>query len=231
MREKLDDPAYSGWFLRFDTRKTSYHVPLCAPENTSKCSPFYHDQEQTPEVPTTLQPHPDGSCAGGQCDCGDSPCGEYLFDHRNGSMLRDWIVSEHINGPTGVGDPAIDGLFIDDYWCSDLICRRDPHVAGCPCGDPVQGPTEIDRHSQVDMGLTDDDIANITVEWNMTMTAVQRGILAKGGYTWSLIKGQGNANASPTKLDRATCVQQMREACNSASEWQRFPMLFGVTVC
>ena len=34
------------------------------------------------------------------------------FDHRNGSMLRDWIVSEHIGGPRGLGDPAISGFFV-----------------------------------------------------------------------------------------------------------------------
>lgn len=59
MREKLDDPAYSGWFVRFKDYKgpqsnNSYHVPACTYE---KCSGFYHDQEQTPEYP-----HGDGSC-------------------------------------------------------------------------------------------------------------------------------------------------------------------------
>lgn len=230
VREKLDDPAYAGWFLRFDPAKKSYKVPNCAPENASKCSPFYHDQEQTPEVPNASQPHPDGSCADGYCDCGGNPCGEYLFDHRNGSMLRDWIVEQHVNGPAGVGDPMIDGLFIDDYWCSDLICKAAPHTSGCPCRDPVQGPTEVDRNSQQDMGLSDDDIRDITVAWNTTMQAVQAGILAKGGYTWSLIKNQQNANASPTKLEKAECAYQLKEACSPASQWQQFPMLFGVTV-
>ena len=106
VREKLNDPAYSGWFLRFNgTTPRHYNVPDCAAENASKCSIYYHDQEQTPEVPTVASPHPDGSCVS-QCDCGVQPCGEYLFDHRNGSMLRDWIVQEHILGPKGMGDPA-----------------------------------------------------------------------------------------------------------------------------
>ena len=53
VREKLDDPNYSGFFLKFADQPTvndTYHVPNCAPENASKCSVFYHDQEQTPEV-------------------------------------------------------------------------------------------------------------------------------------------------------------------------------------
>eukprot|EP01065_Artemidia_motanka_P034933 TRINITY_DN42915_c0_g1_i1.p1 TRINITY_DN42915_c0_g1~~TRINITY_DN42915_c0_g1_i1.p1 ORF type:complete len:440 (+),score=155.68 TRINITY_DN42915_c0_g1_i1:56-1375(+) len=231
VREKLDDPAYAGWFLKFDQSKpaSSYHVPACAAENASHCSVFYHDQEQTPEVPTPQQPHPDGSCSG-YCDCGKNPCGEYLFDHRNGSMLREWIVNELIVGDTAVGNPAIDGLFIDDYWCSNLICKANPRVHGCPCGDPVQGPTEIDRNSQVDMGLSDEDIRDITVEWNKTMGAVQQAILDKNGYTWSLFKNQENANASPEKLSKLTCAEALRSACKDGSSWQTQSILFGVSV-
>ena len=41
---------------QFDMKVQTPHVPRCAAENASKCSPFYHDQEQTPEVPTTDDP-------------------------------------------------------------------------------------------------------------------------------------------------------------------------------
>ena len=230
VRKKLDDPQYAGWFLRFDkSRAGQYHVPACAAENTSKCSVFYHDQEQTPAVPTPSAPHPDGACGGGVCDCGEQPCGEYLFDHRNGSMLRDWIVNELVLGPTAVGDPAIDGLFIDDFWCSDLLCKADPSVAGCPCGDPVQGPTEIDRYSQADMGLSDEAVRDLTIAWNATMEAVQRAILGAGGYTWSLMLGQENANAAPRMLKRDSCTAQLRAACVAGSDWQTSSVLFGMT--
>jgi hypothetical protein len=48
VRKILDDPAYAGFFLKFDPTKqdSDLHVPRCAPENPHKCSPFYHDQEQ-----------------------------------------------------------------------------------------------------------------------------------------------------------------------------------------
>ena len=116
VREKLTDPAYSGWFLKFDpavkAKGGKYHVPDCAAENSSKCSVYYHDQGQTPEVHGG-----DGTCTDGTCECGEGvPCGEYLFDHRNGSSLRDWIVEQHIGGPKGLGSPDVDGLFMDDYW-------------------------------------------------------------------------------------------------------------------
>jgi hypothetical protein len=214
--------------------------------------------------------HPDGSCVG-QCDCGTQPCGEYLWDHRNGSMLRDWIVNEHILGPAGMGDPAIDGFFsaspqptvtsapppppcssaqpaspssprtghepslfdthmlvcgacgaVDDFWCSDIL---QPGA----CHDPVQGATEIDKNQQIDMGLSDADIKDLTLAWAETMGAVQKGILDKGGYTWSLIPGQENANASPIMMSNKTCAAQLREACTETSRWTKFATLFGLT--
>jgi hypothetical protein len=56
------------------------------------------------------------------------------------------------------------------------------------------------------MGLSDDDIEEITLAWNVTMGAVQRKILAEKGYTWSLIPGQANANASPHMLTKQSCA-------------------------
>jgi hypothetical protein len=232
VRAKLIDPQYSGWFLKFDssTPDSAKHVPVCAPENASKCSPLYHDQQQTPEVPTAASPHPDGSCAGGQCHCGDGlPCGEYLFDHRNGSMLRDWIVSETILGPTGLADPAISGFFIDDFWCSTLICEESANkTAGCPCNDPVQGATEVDKFQQKDMGLSDADIKALTLAWNETMGAVQTAILGAKGYTWSLIPGQDNANANPTMTSAASCKKQLGYMCREGAAARKMPELFGV---
>ena len=237
VRKILDDPAYSGFFLKFDPVKRAaakLHVPDCAPENASKCSSYYHDQLQTPEVPTKAEPHPDGACpASTGCDCGANPCGEYLWDHRNGTQLRQWLIAHQLYGPTGLDAPEIEGFFIDDFWCSNLL--NAPHT----CSDPVQGPTEVDPHSQVDMGLSDDDIKDLTLAWRETMRQAQEAILAKGGYTWSLIAGQQNANAYPTILSRSTCATQLRTACGSATRntnasstnpWQTQAQLFGFRV-
>lgn len=234
VRKKLDDPNYSGFFLKFDTTNVrQYHVSPCATENPTHCSMYYHDQLQTPQVPTTDHPYPDGICTDGYCDCGMNPCGEYLFDHRNGTMLRDWLIQEVILGETAVGNADIDGLFLDDFWCSDLLCRNNHNeILGCPCNDPVQGPTEIDRYSQMDMGLTDQDIADLTVQWNITMGYVQKALLMHSAYTWSLIPGQNNANAWPTFLssDAPKCMAACRRACKVDSMEQQYPMLFGFTI-
>jgi hypothetical protein len=44
--EKLSDPAYSGWFLHFDSNKSHYSSPPCT---EGVCSTIYHSQDQTPQ--------------------------------------------------------------------------------------------------------------------------------------------------------------------------------------
>jgi hypothetical protein len=227
VRNKLLDPAYDGFFLNFkqqhqqqqqqydndndndnliennnDDNNHSYHVPKCAAENKSICSNLYHDQGQTPQVPTKSNPNPDGHCNPDfGCNCGNNlPCGEYIFDHRNGTMLRTWLIEEVLLGPTGIGHKYVDGVFLDDYWCSDILCHQSNNDTnmGCPCNDPKQGPTEINQYAAIDdIGLSDIDIMDITLEWNKTMNLALEKILQRKAYTWSLMDGQENANAQP----------------------------------
>ena len=49
VREKLEDPAYAGFFLPFAPKPsngTSYFSPPCT---AGKCSRHYHSQSQTPQ--------------------------------------------------------------------------------------------------------------------------------------------------------------------------------------
>ena len=86
VREKLDDPKYASWFIKFREYRgpqsnSSYHVPACDffgnASYPPKCSGFYHDQKQTPEHRGGGKSYPvDGECID-QCDCGaTNPCGE-----------------------------------------------------------------------------------------------------------------------------------------------------------
>jgi len=141
VREKLDDPAYSGFFLPFKAGgyypNGTYHVPACT---DGKCSSLYHDQDQTPQ-----HPHGDGSCVN-ECNCGNQPCGEYLWDHRNGSMLRDFLINEFILGPTGLGHESISGFYFDDGWTitPEPIAPWMPKEGFCS-HNSYGGPTEEDR--------------------------------------------------------------------------------------
>ena len=81
------------------------------------------------------------------------------------------------------------------------------------------------------MGLTGDDITAITRGWLETMTAAQAAMVAGGGYTWSLMPGQANANASPVTLSQASCLPTLRAACNAseAEPYAHVPLVMGVT--
>ena len=144
VREKLQDPAYAGFFLRFKpptrdaqsadsssssrtrTRNSStdpalgYFSPPCDETySPPRCSAFYHDQTQTP---SSIPAKADGLCTPGLCDCGGDnvPCGMYLFNHLNGSQFTSWFLNEYIgSNSTGLGNPAVSGFFFDDFWCWD----------------------------------------------------------------------------------------------------------------
>lgn len=77
VRTIIEDPAYSGFFLKFKNQGEGSHVPVCTTweGNPVKCSDFYHDQLQTPQVPNATNPFPDGAC-NITCDCGSVPCGK-----------------------------------------------------------------------------------------------------------------------------------------------------------
>jgi hypothetical protein len=127
-----------------------------------------------------------------------------------------------------LADP-IDGHAV---WCSNIVCAETNNSAGgCPCNDPVQGPTEVNKDSQHDMGLSDADVKAITLGWSDTMAAVETAILKNNGYTWSLIPKQQYANAAPTMLssDPHECTAELANACLTTSVWQNFPVLFGFT--
>jgi hypothetical protein len=119
VREKIVDPAYSGFFLPFKCNKTASDPKVHCKgvgSNTSGCpdewgvgchvptqgSRLYHDQEQTShgaQCPANLT---------GPSPCCGVPCGEYLFDHRNGSMLQQWFIDEFVGGSDGIDSPHIE---------------------------------------------------------------------------------------------------------------------------
>lgn len=227
----LDDPAYSGFFLRFagatgplpQPPPGPFHVPPCTTQgNVTQCSGYYHDQEQTPEYVTPRNPNPGIPCYA-PCDCGALPCGEYLWDYRNGSQLTEWLVKNFILSDTALASPAVSGVFIDDFWCS----LRDNSTT--ECNDPVPGPSEIDPNSQLDMGLSNESLWEITENWLKTMELAQEAILAAGGYTWSLIPGQANANAMPVIINATTCTGALRNFTLDPSATQEAPLIYGIS--
>lgn len=212
VREKLCDPAYEGWFLKFDPNVAKPHVPKCDDNwDPPKCSEFYHDQEQTPQHPSG-----DGSCRE-PCDCGCVPCGEYLWDHRNQS-LREWLVDEHLTGPTSLGSGVVDGIFTDDEWRQSV---NDPGPAG------GIGPSEEDRYSMIDMGLSRQDAADLAGNWTLSMRAVHQAVLDKGGFAWRLFSPGSSTGGGDPVGGRAGCAASLRARCVRNDTLQHSALMMG----
>lgn len=208
VREKLDDPQYSGWFLKFNPKNHTYNVPQCDDNySPAKCSDFYHDQGHTPGFPTA--PVSYGICEA-PCDCGDGPCGEYLFDHRNASLTK-WLVEDYIAGAsTGLANPNIDGFFLDDRWGKG-------------------GPTEIVRSSIQDMGLSPSEVDDIMVGWQNNMKQINAKILNSNAFNWQMFdENSGTAASAPFKKEE--CTDYMRStACKTDSKLQHRSLFYGFT--
>lgn len=152
----------------------------------------------------------DGSCSK-PCDCGGVPCGEYLFDHRNGSMLQKWLVEEYIGGIHALGDPNVDGFCIDDEWIPQH--GRNGSIPG--------GPSECNRYAVLDMGLSQQEVTDIWQAWKKNMAAVQASILSAKAWIWGLFTG------NLATVNQKQCVTTFRTACKNTSAQQTSPYLYG----
>lgn len=187
VRVKLDDPAYGGWFVRFANYtggNGSYHVPACTFE---KCSGFYHDQKQTPEMGG-------GSHNGGcneECDCGDAPCGEYVFDHRNTSF-SDWFVNEWmISASTLKHTPHPISLAYLDDWMQ------------------LGGPTEMEGHFVDDTGSTSAEMAAHVEAYLRNMKRLEQALVDHGGFWQGLV----NHGAGDQTMSRGPQIRPIGKDC------------------
>lgn len=148
-----------------------------------KCSEFYHDPEKSLE----------GLCVDQKCDCGCVPCGYYIYDHRNAS-LRTWLV-DFAAGATSIDDPSIDGVFLDDDW------------------DSSSGPAESGKNALADMGLSPQDVVDISAGWVLSTKGVQQAVLDKGGFDWQLFSpGHGTTGSNPVGGAKG-CAAALRARC------------------
>jgi hypothetical protein len=124
------------------------------------------------------------------------PCGNYIFDYRN-PAVTDWLLKYYILSPTALGSPAISGLFIDDFWCS-LATNTTQE-----CTDPVPGPSEVDPNNQVDTGLSNDSLHEITNAWLESMQIMQQAILGTVSLSACVIV-EGTHTQNRTQMWAAT---------------------------
>jgi hypothetical protein len=173
------------------------HVPMCDKANASKCNSLhYFDQNQVPQVPgdnwsnDTMDVYQGLVCNGPTCDCGLSPCGEFLFNHSNPEMV-DWWLLEHMGGEQGLDNPAVDGLLLDDYWSEN-------------------GPSEIDSNMLVDMGMSAADASAMTASWQASLSRLFTMATTRGKFISNMgYNGDSLSYASPSQ-----CTARLTAMCD-----------------
>ncbi len=91
VRKLLEDPAMWGFFMPYAGCMPSPGHYVCGDNATAN---LYHDFEQTPT---------------GDCGVGIQ-CGEYVFNHRNASLLPNFLLKDYFFGATSAGSPAVMGV-------------------------------------------------------------------------------------------------------------------------
>jgi hypothetical protein len=172
------------------------HVPMCDRAEPGKCNRVhYFDQNQVPQVPgvnwsnDTLDVYQQLVCRGATCDCGKYPCGEFLFNHSNASMVEWWLL-EHMGGGMGMDHPAVDGLLLDDYWSA-------------------AGPSEIDSHMLADMGMSSADAAAMTAAWQSSLDQ----LFALAARRQKFISNMGYSGDSLSGATPAQCTARLTSMC------------------
>ena len=188
-------PAVCAALLQSDV-----HVPMCDKANASKCNAVhYFDQNQVPQVPgdnwsnDTTDIYQGLVCFGSSCDCGDSPCGEFLFNFSNPSMV-DWWLLEHMGGALGLDHPDVDGLILDDYWSA-------------------AGPSEIDSNVISDMGWSGGDVAAMTSAWQGAMTRLYTMAAQRGKF----LSDMGYSGDSMSGASAGQCASRLSAMCSDSS--------------
>ena len=92
-------------------------------------------------------------------------------------------------------DPHIDGIFTDDEW------------------NAPGGPTEEDKHSVADMGLSPQDVTDIRNGWVLSMKAAQQAALDKGGFAWRLFSPGSSTGGSDPVGGAKGCAAALRARC------------------
>jgi len=155
IQEKLDDPRYAGWFVQFkdcDGARSnhSYDPPACT---LSKCSCAWHDHA--------------GQLGGGTQDCGRSPCGGYVFDHRN-ATFSEWFVNEFIISNHTILRPGVSELYLDDRV-------------------ELWGIAEAEGNFLRDTGLTPQDMQDLKSAFESTMERVYDRIVERGSFALQML--------------------------------------------
>mmetsp|Transcript_51139 Transcript_51139/g.144038 ORF Transcript_51139/g.144038 Transcript_51139/m.144038 type:complete len:438 (-) Transcript_51139:73-1386(-) len=203
VQDKLDDPAYSGWFIRFKNctgpaSNRSYDPPACT---GGKCSCAWHDHA--------------GQFWDGSQDCGKSPCGGYVFDHRNASFAE-WFVHEFVVSKDTILRRGVTELYLDDRVETWGIAEAE--------GDFVR-----------DTGLSLGERQALKGAFEANMERVYDMIIEHGAFAWQML--DAGPFVVPSYLPNGTldpmgrvkpedCADRLRAYCGAGATAARRALAF-----
>ena len=223
VQEKLI--SHPEWFILFK-KEGPYDNAKCT---LGKCSDLFHSQFQTMqytcnETLTGESCEHAGRCTEAHCDCGDVPCGWYLWNHSHPDC-REWLVKTHMMGEMSMGNKNVQGNFIDDEWFDDDRKSENGGVAG----PSLEGPgSESAAH---DTGMDGDAIRRMQNDWRKTMDAANAAVIAANGYTWRLFYNNGTCAQAPfvggTNRSESECEEYMSIACGPEAPLENNALFYG----
>ena len=125
-------------------------------------------------------------------------------------------------GALGMANPNVTGFYFDDEWARSghgWSSIRLPnffnggHFNLSDCKN--SGPSEIEEHCLLDMGLSKDDVIDLTLAWRNTTVAAMQAIHAAGGWVWQMFTENDVRALQPSQAD--ACIESYQRACSNSS--------------
>jgi hypothetical protein len=112
-------------------------------------------------------------------------------------------------GPDAMGNPNVQGVFIDDVWDDN--------------GPELEGPGS--DWAVRDTGMTAADVARMQADWRTTMDAANAAVISANGYTWRLFYNNWTCANAP--FEKKECEEYMNEVCTPAAPMEKNALFYG----
>jgi hypothetical protein len=116
----------------------------------------------------------------------------------------------------------------DDEWARSGHGWATENLTGNPLpfnqSDCGTGPSEIERHCLLDMGLTAEDVRDVTLGWRKTTAMAMRAVHAAGGWVWQMFTERRAATTGDE------CAKAYRGACTAGSKDQTHMCSYSLTL-
>ena len=120
--------------------------------------------------------------------------------------MLEFLIYHYALNIEGGGSDLIDGLFFDDYWT-------------------ILGPSEYEKHAVIDMGLTIEELRDISNAYYYIMRELKIAITKAGKFSWQQMFSIGGTCAHPL-VHNTSCSLDLRTYCAEDSTTQTRSVMY-----